>query len=76
MLLKLVWLEGFLQVKKLFKGLKCHCWVNKDYKVILKDIAQIWDDLRLCSYFEDPLQMQAVLGYKVILGGVGDDDVE
>ena len=26
-----------LQVKKLFKGLKCRLWVNKDYEVILED---------------------------------------
>ena len=36
-----------LQVKKLFKGLKCHCWVNKGYKVILEFTVYTWDDLRL-----------------------------
>ena len=38
-LLKLggVQLKGCLQVKKLFKGLKCHYGVNKDYEDILED---------------------------------------
>ena len=55
--------------KKLFKGLKCLCWVNKGYKVILEYTVQDWDDLRLLSYFEGPVQMYATLkfyGVKVI----------
>ena len=36
-----------LQVKKLFKDLKCRCCVNKGYKVILDNTVQTWDDLQL-----------------------------
>ena len=28
-----VQLQGYLQVRKSFKDLNCHCWVNKGYKV-------------------------------------------
>ena len=41
-----------LQVKKLSKGLKCRCCVNKGYQVILEDRMYTWDDLQLQSYFE------------------------
>ena len=41
-----------LQVKKLFKGLKCRCCVNKGYTVILEDTVYTWDDLQLQSNFE------------------------
>ena len=41
-----------LQVKKLFKGLKCRCCLNKGYTVILEDTVYTWDDLQLTKYFE------------------------
>ena len=36
-----------LQAKKLFKGLKYHCRVNKGFKFILEVTVYTWDDLRL-----------------------------